>query len=128
MEEETKRCQKMVIAMLIQNMKDMVLPYGMMNNRMACRQAFDFIFNQQSEEYDDFCFWCDLANLNQNHWYHLAVMNLANELHIKPWLKYRMMLYLKGRENWLVFRRYYRESKKKGYHNCIEELENEYNN
>lgn len=126
MDEETKRCQKMVIAIMIQNMKDMVSPYGVLNNRLACREAFDFIFNPRTTEYENFCFWCDLANLNQKYWQQLAVMNLAYELCVKPWLRYRLMIYFKGEKNWKELRYYYKECQKNGYYNCIEALENEY--
>ncbi|MBR1605560.1 MAG: hypothetical protein IJ660_05595 [Alphaproteobacteria bacterium] len=126
MDDEAKRCQKMVIAIMIQNMKDMTSPYGVLNNRLACRQAFDFIFNPHTSEYENFCFWCDLACLNKEYWHQIAIMNLAQELLLKPWLRYRILLYMKGEKNMRDLRCCYEKCKQNGYHNYIEVLENEY--
>ena len=124
MDEETSHCQKLVKAMFIGNIKDMVLPLGELNSRKSCKAAFNFMLNEDSSEYQDFCFWCDTAELNKEYWQQMALMNLAYELNFKPWLRRRIFLNMRGQKNWLRLKKYYCDCHEIKYHNFLGAIEN----
>ena len=124
MDEETKRCLKFVRALILGSIKDMVCPYGDMNNRYACRQAFDFILNEKTEDFQCFCDWCDLADFDYRYWQKIALMNFSYEMNFKPWLRYRLLKYLKERKHWLKIKDFYLMCRETQYQNILEGIEN----
>lgn len=122
MDEETKRCQNMVLEMIKGNIRDLVTPFGYFNTIKACHDAFNFLLNEKTKDYEDFKDWCDLANLNAEYWQKLALMTLAYELNFKPWLRGRVSLFLKDRKNLTRLRTYYCDCCEKEYHNFLEEI------
>ncbi len=125
MDEETQRCRNFVKAILTTAIRDMTLPYGDLNNRLSCREAFDFMVNDKSDSYQDFLFWCDLADLDAFYWHRTALMNLAFELCERPWLRTRIISFLKGRVNRLLLREYYHLCLKQDNNQLGERLKNE---
>lgn len=123
MDEETRRCQKMIRAMFIGNIKDMVLPLGELNSKKSCKAAYDFMLNENSPEYRDFCFWCDLATLDKKYWQQMALMNLAYELNFKPWLRRRIFLNMQGKQNWQTLKKYYCDCHEIEYRNFLGAME-----
>jgi hypothetical protein len=124
MDEETKRCYKFVRALITSSIKDMVFPYGDMNNHYACRQAFDFILNEDTEDFKCFLNWCDLADFDYRYWQKIALMNFAYELNFRPWLRYRLVKYLKSEKHWGKIRQYYLMCGEKQYQNFLKGIEN----
>ena len=44
--DDIRGYQRLVRAIIIKGIKDMVLPYGTQNSKSACCQAFNFLFNE----------------------------------------------------------------------------------
>lgn len=124
MDNELTRSIHLVKAIIIQHIKDTVLPFGELNNRNTCKDAYDFLFNEQSDYFQGFCNWCDLADISIEYWQQVALMNLAYELNFKPWLRNRVAAFMKGAKNWEMLRKYYVHCCEKEYKNFIEEIEN----
>ena len=126
-DEEIHPYQRLVRAIIIRGIRDLILPFGTQNTRISCKQAYNFLFNEESPEYKNFCFWCDLANFDMVYWQKLALMNLAYELNFKPWLRLRIVNFLKGIKYWQTLKNYYCVCCEKEYHNFLEAIENEDN-
>lgn len=50
----------------------------------AQKEAFQFFFDRKSELYDDFLFWCDLANFDFLYWERKALFAVAVKLVKRP--------------------------------------------
>lgn len=124
MDEEIHPYHRLVRAIILRAVQDMILPWGKENSRRTTKSAFNFLLNEKSEEYEQFCFWCDLAGFNPQHWRQTALMNLAYELNFKPWLRRRAADYLRGVENWQMLKKYYCDCCEKEYKNFIEAIKN----
>lgn len=122
MEEETIRCQRFVRAIILQNMQDTVAPFGFQNNRKVCRGAFDFLFNSKTAAFGGFCQWCDLAGFSVEYWQKVALMNLAYELSLKPWLRNRVACFLRGSQNFRRLKHFYGVCHKLNYADFAEAL------
>ena len=125
--DDVRGYQRLVRAIIIRGIKDLTLPFGFQNNKGTCRQAFNFLFNEKSQEYKFFCYWCDLADINPQYWQQLALMNLAYELNFKPWLRIRIVHYLRGVKYWRILKNYYCICCENEYQNFIEAIENDNN-
>ena len=106
MDEETMRCRRFVRAIILQNIQDTVAPFGFQNNRKVCRGAFDFLFNSKTAAFGGFCHWCDLADFSVDYWRKAALMNLAYELSLKPWLRNRVACFLRGQQNLRLLKKF----------------------
>lgn len=124
MDNETIRCQRFVRAIILQSIKDTVMPMGFQNNVKACREAYNFLFNEHCPEYQDFCDWCDLADFDSKYWQSLALMNLAYELNFNPWLRNRIRRFLRGVKHWKRLKDYYCHCCEKEYRDFIGAIEN----
>jgi len=118
------RCQQLVKAIILQQIKDTVVPFGDLNNRGYCKDAFNFLFNEHSIEYKSFCEWCDIAGLDAKYWQKIGLMNFAYELSFNPWLRTRLVNYLKGEKNWRTLREYYCQCCETEYIDFIEAMRN----
>lgn len=123
-DEEIYPYQNLIKAIILRGIKDMILPFGKDNSKRACREGFNFLFNEKSGEYDSFIYWCELANFSPQYWKRFALMTLAYELNFKPWLRSRLSEFLKGKENWALLKKYYCNCYEKEYHDIIEAIEN----
>ena len=121
-EIDLKNCQKLVKAIFMRCIKDTVTSFGQNNNKTSCRQAFDFLFNENSDDFQGFTEWCELTGYNQKNWQKLALMIIAYELNFRPWLRMRLTAYLKGKENWDTLRRYFYQCCETKYYNFIEAI------
>jgi len=117
-------CQKLVKAIILQHIKDTVIPFGDLNNRDNCRDAFNFLFNEKSYEYKGFCEWCEISGLNAEYWQQIGLMNFAYELSFNPWLRIRLVNYLKEEKHWKTLRVYYCKCSEKEYVDFIEAIRN----
>ena len=127
MDEETKRCQNLVKALIIRCIKDTVIPIGSHDSYLDCKKAFDFLFNQKTREFKGFCLWCELADFDQKYWQKMALMNLAYELNLNPWLRNRIMDLLHGTQNWRDLKNYYDCCQNQDLQKTIEEFKNDNN-
>lgn len=116
--------QQLVKAIILQHIKDTVVPFGDSNNRSCCRAAFNFLFNEQSYEYQGFCQWCEISGLNAQYWQKIGLMNLAYELNFNPWLRTRLVFYLKEKKHWQTIKRYYCLCFEHEYVDFIEAMQN----
>lgn len=102
MDEELNRCEKLVIAIIRQCLKDLVATRGSGYTKQSCREAFDFFFNETSVMHRSFKEWCDISGLSSAYWQKMAYMHLAAALEKTPFLRYRVSRYMHGRRNYLI--------------------------
>lgn len=104
MDEELNRCEKLVMAIIRQCLKDLVATRGSGYTKQSCREAFDFFFNESSTMHRSFKEWCDISGLNSTYWQRMAYMHLAAALRKTPFLRYRISRYMHGKRNYLILR------------------------